>query len=265
VADKRPTQRDVSPQRMTGSAFPMACALRAAAALSPPGGPAMPHDVDHNAILDRLAAARGGVRNVFETIDPARTAHLVIDMQNGFVEEGAPVEVPMARTISPNINRISAAIRAAGGLNVFVQYTTPDDVDDCWSIMMTRLGGLSTAHREGFRPGAHHWQLWPELEVLEGDLVLPKGRFSAFTPGTSPVKEALQAAAIDTVIVTGTLTNVCCESTARDAMQHNYRVIMAADANAALSDEEHAGALNSLGFAFADIRPTEEINELLSK
>ena len=85
----------------------------------------MPHDIDHNAILDRLAATRGGVRNVFDRIDPARTAHLVIDMQNGFVEQGAPVEVPMARTIAGNINRISAAIRAAGGLNVFVQYTTP--------------------------------------------------------------------------------------------------------------------------------------------
>lgn len=224
----------------------------------------MPHDVDHNVILDRLAAARGGVRNVFDTIDPARTAQLVIDMQNGFVEQGAPVEVPMARTISANINRISAALRAAGGRNVFVQYTTPSDIDDCWSIMMTRMGGLSGAHREGFREGAHYWQLWPELEVLEGDLTVPKGRFSAFTPGTSPVADELRAAGIDTVIVTGTLTNVCCESTARDAMQHNFRVIMAADANAALSDAEHEAALNSLGFVFADIRSTAEIERLLT-
>jgi len=224
----------------------------------------VPHDVDHHAILDRLAAARGGVRNVFEAIDPRHTAQLVIDMQNGFVEHGAPVEVPMARTISANVNRISAALRKVGGLNLFVQYTTPDDVDECWSIMMTRLGGLSAAHREGFREGAHYWQLWPELEVLEGDLRVPKGRFSAFTPGTSPVKDALQAAGIDTVIVSGTLTNVCCESTARDAMQHNYRVIMAADANAALSDSEHEAALNSLGFAFADICSTDEIEGLLA-
>lgn len=224
----------------------------------------MPHDVDHNALLDRLAAARGGVRNFFETIDPARTAHLIIDMQNGFVEQGAPVEVPMARTISGNINRISAALRAGGGRNFFVRYTTPDDVDECWSIMMTRLGGLSSAHREGFREGAHYWHLWPELEVLPQDRVLPKGRFSAFTPGTSPLKDELTAAGIDTVIVSGTLTNICCESTARDAMQHNFRVIMAADANAALSDAEHEAALNSLGFVFADIRSTGEIEQLLS-
>lgn len=222
----------------------------------------MPHDVDHHAILDRLAAARGGVRNVFDAIDPARTAHVVIDMQNGFVEEGAPVEVPMAKTISGTINRISAAIRKAGGRNIFVQYTTPEDVDECWSIMMTRLGGLADAHREGFREGAHYWNIWPELEVTPQDRALPKGRFSAFTHGTCPLHQELIAAGIDTVIISGTVTNICCESTARDAMQLNYRVILATDANAALSDEEHAAALNSLAFGFADLCSAEEIEGL---
>ena len=73
----------------------------------------MPHAVDHNAILDRLAATRGGVRNVFEGLDPARTAHLVVDMQNGFMEPGAPVEVPEARGIVDNVNRIIRAMREA--------------------------------------------------------------------------------------------------------------------------------------------------------
>lgn len=223
----------------------------------------MPHDVDHNAVLDRLAADRGGVRNVFDKLDPARTAHVVIDMQNGFVEQGAPVEVPMARSISANINQISAALRAAGGRNYFVQYTTPDDVDESWAVMMERLGGLADAHREGFRPGAHYWKVWPELDVHEGDRTVAKGRFSAFTPGTSELHDLLQADGIDTVIVSGTLTNVCCESTARDAMQRNYRTIMAVDANAALSDEAHAATLESLAFAFADLRSTVEIEALL--
>ena len=223
----------------------------------------MPHDVDHGAILDRLAAGRGGVRNVFDTLDPARTGHVIIDMQNGFVEQGAPVEVPMARSISANINWISAAVRAAGGRNYFVQYTTPGDVDQSWAVMMERLGGLADAHREGFKPGAHYWEVWPELEVLEGDRTVAKGRFSAFTHGTSELHDRLQADGIDTVIVTGTLTNVCCESTARDAMQRNYRTIMATDANAALSDEAHAATLESLAFAFADLHSTAEIEALL--
>jgi ureidoacrylate peracid hydrolase len=224
----------------------------------------MPHDVDHSAILDRLAAMRGGVRNIFGTIDPARTAHVVIDMQNGFVAEGAPVEVPMARSISGNINRISAAIRAAGGLNFFVRYTTPDDIDQSWPVMMIRMGLQADTHREAFREGSHYWQLWPELEVEPADSVVEKARFSAFTPGTSGLCDELEAEGIDTLIITGTLTNICCESTARDAMQHNYRVIMVADANAALSDEEHAAALQSLGLVFADLRSTDEIEALLA-
>jgi ureidoacrylate peracid hydrolase len=223
----------------------------------------MPHQVDHFAILDRLAAARGGVRNVFDTLDPARTAHVIIDMQNGFMEEGAPVEVPAARGIVDNVNRVSAAMRAAGGRNYFVQYTTPEDIDESWPVMMERTGALARAHREGFTAGAHYWQLWPGLEVLERDRVVAKGRFSAFTPGTSELHEILQADGIDTVIVTGTLTNVCCESTARDAMQRNYRVVVVPDANAALTDEAHAATLESLAFVFADLRSTGELEALL--
>ncbi len=122
---------------------------------------AMPHDVDHEAILDRLAATRGGVRNSFTDIDPARTAHLIIDMQNGFMEEGAPVEVPMAREVVGNINRISAAIRKAGGRNVFVRFTTPPEGSPSWSNFHFRMGPAAGGHKDAFTPGAHYWQLWP--------------------------------------------------------------------------------------------------------
>lgn len=224
----------------------------------------MPHAVDASAILDRLAATRGGMRNAFERIDPKRTAHLIVDMQNGFMAEGAPVEVPQARTIVSNINRISAAVRKAGGLNIFIRYTTPADGDESWSVMYARLGQMAGVHKDAFQPGSHNWELWPELEVEPQDRIVAKGRFSAFTPGTSDVGTVLREAGIDTVIVTGTLTNVCCESTARDAMQHNYRVIMVPDANAAFSDAAHAATLESLALVFADLRSTEEVEGLLA-
>jgi ureidoacrylate peracid hydrolase len=224
----------------------------------------MPHAVDHNAILDRLAATRGGTRNVFDRVDPKRTAHVIVDMQNGFMEEGAPVEVPMARAIVDEVNRLSTAVRAVGGRNYFVRYTTPHGEIPAWPIMWKRLGPEgATIHQDAFTPGAHHWQLWPEIEVAEGDVVLDKHRFSAFTPGTSELPALLKADGIDTVIISGTLTNCCCESTARDAMQNNYRVIMAADANAALSDEEHAATLHILGLVFADLRSVAELEDML--
>jgi ureidoacrylate peracid hydrolase len=225
----------------------------------------MPHAVDHTAILDRLAAMRGGVRHAFETLDPARTAHLIVDMQNGFMELGAPVEVPMAREIVSEVNHLSAAVRAAGGRNYFLRYTTPHGEVPAWPVMWNRLGPAGAkVHQDAFTPGAHDWQLWPEIEVDEVDTVIDKHRFSAFTPGTCSLHEQLQAAGIDTVIVSGTLTNCCCESTARDAMQNNYRVIMAADAMAALSDEEHAAALHILGLVFADLRSVEELEAMLA-
>lgn len=225
----------------------------------------MPHAVDHTAILERLAAMRGGTRNAFEALDPARTAHLIIDMQNGFMEPGAPVEVPMAREIVDEVNRLSAAVRAAGGRNFFLRYTTPNGDVPGWPVMWQRLGPAGAAtHQDAFTPDAHHWQLWPAIEVEDGDTVLDKHRFSAFTHGTCSLHQQLQAAGIDTVIVSGTLTNCCCESTARDAMQNNYRVIMAADANAALSDEEHAATLHILGMVFADLRSVEELEAILA-
>lgn len=225
----------------------------------------MPHDVDHHAILDRLAATRGGVRNAFTAIDPARTAHLVIDMQNGFMEPGAPVEVPAASGIVDNINRISAAVRAGRGLNVFVCFTTPDGDAPAWPVFLERLAGGADAHRSAFTRGAHYWQSWPGLEIADEDISIEKYRFSAFTPGASGLDALLRERGIDTVIVTGTLTNCCCESTVRDAMQLNYRVIFAPDANAATSEEEHAATLHTMGRIFADLLSADELAAMLEE
>ena len=220
----------------------------------------MPHTVDHKAILAKV----GHTRHLVEQIDPRRTAHLVVDMQNGFMAPGAPVEVAQARGVVEEINRISGALREAGGLNVFIQYTTPGPNDPSWSNFAARLGPAADAHRDAFMPGAHHWQLWPGLDVRDGDLAVEKKRFSAFVQGSSELHDILQDRGIDTVIVTGTMTNCCCESTARDAMQLNYRVIFVPDANAASTEEEHAATLHSMGRIFADLRTSNELVELLA-
>ena len=219
----------------------------------------MPHAVDHHAILDRLAAARGGVGNVFAAPDPARTAHVIVDLQHGFMEPGAPVEVPMARDIVDQVNTISRAVRAAGGVNVFLRYTTPPDWQQQWTVFWERMGPAAAGHREAFTPGHPMHQLWTALDRQAEDLVVDKHRFSGFFPGTSDLPQVLQDRGIDTLIISGTLTNCCCESTARDAMQAGYRVIMAADANAALTDEEHAATLHILAMVFADLMSAKEI------
>ncbi len=224
----------------------------------------MPHRVDHSAILARHAEARGGIANIWDTIDPAKTAHLIVDMQNGFVEEGAPVEVPAARDAAEPINRISRALREAGGTNIFLRFTTPDaNGPAAWPIFAERMGEGILAHREAFKPGAHYWKLWREMDVSDEDLCVDKHRFSGFTPGTSTLDAELKARGIETLIISGTLTNCCCESTARDAMQLNYRVIVAADACAALTDEAHGATLDSMALIFADLRSVEELEKML--
>ena len=211
-------------------------------------------------LIERLKAQRGGRIHMFDRIDPARTAHVVIDMQNGFMEPGAAVETPMAREIVPNINAIARAVRDAGGTNVFIRFATPVDALDSWSTFYARLpADRRKQHQEAFAPGAHGWELWPELDVRDADLIVDKQRFGAFIPGTCDLHDILQARGIDTVIITGTLSNVCCESTARDAMQLNYNVIFVADGNAARTDADHNNTLNTMCAMFADVMTTEEV------
>lgn len=211
-------------------------------------------------LLAQVRELRGSA-HVFARPDLARTAHVVIDMQNGFMEPGAPVEVPAAREIVGNVNAISAALRLRGALNVFVRMTVNDESQGSWSNWFTHMHSARSRLElaRAFAVNSHYWRLWPALEVSGGDLLVDKTRFGAFVPGASPLHEILQRRAIDTLIITGTLTNVCCELTARDAMQMNYKVIFVSDANAALSDAAHNATLENMAWLFADVMTTEEL------
>ena len=87
--------------------------------------------------------------------------------------------------------------------------------------------------------GGKGHELWASLEVRPEDLTIEKTRFSAFIQGSSDLAAVLRGRGLDTILVTGTVTNVCCESTARDAMMLNFRTIMVTDGNAAVTDEDH--------------------------
>jgi ureidoacrylate peracid hydrolase len=206
-------------------------------------------------------AQRGGAEHMFETIDLSRTAHVVVDLQNGFMEPGAPVEVPAARDIVPNVNAISRAVREGGGVNVFLRMTVDDASLKSWSNWFAHFHTERTTagFQDSFGRGRHYWTLWPELDVASSDVMVDKTRFGAFVPGASSLHEVLQARGIDTLIITGTLSNCCCESTARDAMQMNYKLIFVSDANAALTDAQHNATLDNMCMIFADVRPTEEV------
>jgi ureidoacrylate peracid hydrolase len=109
-----------------------------------------------------------------------------------------------------------------------------------------------------FAVGGHAHALWPELDIAPMDLIVDKTRFSAFIPGTCALDALLKARGIDTLIVTGTVTNCCCESTVRDAMQMGYRVLFVQDGNAAFDDASHNATLASLaGLMIAEVVTAE--------
>ena len=218
------------------------------------------------AAIDRVLARRDKL-HVFDDIDPARTAHIVVDLQNGFMAPGAPAEIPAARDIVPNVNRISAALRAAGGLVVYIQNTIDANAKETWSNWFTHMSGgrRQQAMDAAFAEGSEGHAIWAGLEVLPGDLKVKKTRFGALVPGASDLHSVLQARNIDTVIITGTATNVCCESTARDAMMMNYKVIFVSDGTATWNDEEHNATLGIMLAQFADVMSTEEVVVRLSR
>jgi ureidoacrylate peracid hydrolase len=209
-------------------------------------------------VKDRVLR-RQGKPFAHATIDASRAALVVVDMQNYFVAEGFPGEVPMARAIVPSINRLAREIRAAGGTVIWIQTTAVGGLER-WGNhhkhMLTperakvRLAGLDEAS-EGFK-------LYPALEVLPGDLRIKKVKYSAFIEGSSDIDAQLKSRGIETLLITGTVTNVCCESTGRDAMMLDYRVIMIADGNASHSDEEHAASLNNFQIFFGDVMTSDE-------
>ncbi len=218
----------------------------------------MHHYVVSEDVKKRLIRRQGKLLS-HDTIDAGRTALVVVDMQNFFVAEGFALEVPLSREIVPNINRMAKALRAAGGTVVWVQ-TSAKEALTHWANhhkhMLTpervekRLAGLDEAG-EGFK-------LYSKLEPLPADLRVKKKTYSAFMPGSSDLDAVLKSRGIDTALITGTATNVCCETTARDAMVLDYRTIMLSDGNATWTDEEHAATLNNFLLFFGDVMTTDD-------
>lgn len=224
------------------------------------------HQVRLDDDIVQIAMQRRGRLRLFEEIDPKRTAHLVIDMQVGFMTPGAPAEIAPAAAVIPNINRISAACRQAGAVNVFVQNSISEESKQSWSNW---FGAFWTADkREGmystFMVGEPGHALHADLEVGPADMRINKFRFGCFVDGSSDLHARLGALGVDTVIITGCATNICCESTARDAMMLNYKVLFVSDGTATHTDFEHNTTLNNMMLTFADVVTTDEVVGLLA-
>jgi ureidoacrylate peracid hydrolase len=217
-------------------------------------------------ILARIEERRGRV-HVFDRIEPRQTALLVVDMQNCFCMPDQPAYVETTADIVPNIQRLADMLREAGGLVVWIQMAATASSRQEWSVYFDYFNSPNMRERmiEALTPGSHGYALHSDLKPQPADLISVKSRFSALIQGSSDLDTALRQRGISTLFVTGTVTNVCCESTARDATMLNYKTIFISDGNAARTDEEHNASLNNLLNIFCDVRSTDEAIGLVTQ
>ena len=184
-----------------------------------------------------------------------RLGVLVIDIVPFFVEESA-----YCRGIIPHVNLLADELRSAGGVIAWVVpgYREPtardrEHLGDEVAERYARSGG----------PGTPADRLWPGLSLVDQDLVVEKTAYSAFFPGSSDLPRLLAERGIDTVVVTGTVTNVCVEASVRDAATLDLRVILVADACAAMRDRDHNATLHVVHRSYGDVRPTADVVDLI--
>jgi len=195
---------------------------------------------------------------------PERTALVNVDMQNCFVE-GSPISAPDGLAVLDRINRFAAVCRTAGILVIHTSHVLRPDGSN-----MGVLGEMAPAVKEGIvNKGAESAALHKGLVVDARDVLLDKTRFGAFH-GTD-LELILRARGIDTVIISGIATNVCCETTAREAMVRDFHVFFLSDGTAtsgmgnASAAELQKATLATLGFLFAQVLTVDEMRQKISR
>ena len=218
----------------------------------------MPDPIIRSHIVDRVIARRGKL-HWFDTLDPMKTALLVIDMQSTFCEPGSPAEVANSRNIVEPINRLTQKLRKQSSPIFWVLHanTHLGEKSD-WEIFFNHVvaNDVRTKTIDSLMPGKQ--TVWRDLETSPQDICITKNRYSALIAGSSTLENQLRNFGVDTLLIAGTKTNICCESTARDAMMLDFRVVMLSDCCAALSEEEHQSSLETFIQQFGDVMTASE-------
>ena len=193
---------------------------------------------------------RRGRRHAFTTLDPTRTALVVVDLVEAYVREN-----PYAAATLPVINRLVDAFRDTGGT---IAWVTPADTVPSGTRIEFFGADIARAYsRASDEP-------WRDLDVRDEDLRVEKASWSAFFPGSSSLPDLLAERGIDTVVVAGTVTDICVEATVRDASVHDLRVVVVADGCAARTDAVHNASLTTIYRTFGDVRSADEVVALLA-
>ena len=175
-----------------------------------------------------------------------------------------PIKPSFARgRRSPGLFRIEAAeiiILGSRNQSVFSRRSAPPHL--CGRLRRTRFRCRSS-FRLAFAEGQPEHALWRELDRRADDLLVSKNRLTPFADPARELETRLRARGIEMALIVGTVTNVCCECTARDAAMRNFKTIMISDANASRNDAEHNATLSIFLQAFGGVLSTNEAIALI--
>jgi ureidoacrylate peracid hydrolase len=203
---------------------------------------------------------RDGAPHSVTEFNPGSTALMVIDMQNFYMVEGQMSFCPPALPIVPTVNKLVRAMRGYGSPIIWVRNVTNKEAFTTWSTHYGRMKPeIVDARKRELAKDSDGFKLFPELDARRDDLRVNKTRYSAFIEGASNITHVLETHGIDTLVFCGIVTNVCVESTARDAMMLNYRTLIVEDACAANTLSAHTETLNVFYTNFGDVQLSDEV------
>lgn len=187
------------------------------------------------------------------------TALLVIDMQDFFLNPESHAYISAAHAIIDPLERLVLAFRKVESQVIFTVHSHHPENDDA-EIMGYWWNDLCL-------DGSRGCEIIGRLAPLPGEKTIRKNRYSAFF--NTDLEVYLKNNGIKSLVVTGVMTNLCCESTARDAFFRNFRVFMPADCLAAKTEEMHIASLLNLAYGFAFVTDSgwiiEQIQHFLPK
>jgi len=176
-------------------------------------------------------------------------ALLVIDMQNFFLDPQSPTFACGGLAILPGVRRLIDAFRAAGRPVIFTRHVHHPELIDA-GIMGWWWEGMCCE-------GTPESEVHPEIAPLAKEKTIFKHRYSAFY--NTDLETVLRCQNVEDLVISGVLTNLCCESTARDAYFRDHRVFFLADGTATINDEMHVASLMNLAFGFAKVQTVDDI------
>lgn len=185
-------------------------------------------------------------------LNPGKSALLVVDMQKFFLDPSSPSFTCGGLAILPNLKKLINAYRLKGLPVIYTRHVHHPGLLDA-GIMGWWWQGMCLE-------GSPESEVHPEIAPVQGEKEILKHRYSAFY--NTDLETILRVMKVEDLVITGIMTNMCCESTARDAYFRDYRVFFMADGTGSITEEMHLASLLNLAFGFARVT---SINEILSQ